>query len=137
MQNNIKTVILAEINAVHDKLEYVFKNEIYLNKEELSRKYPTNTNYFKLLEANATKLEQIENKDLLNLIIEFYVSSKFFFDCISVNNELIDEHNQLTTQSDIDDSNRYLKEFKEKYLKAAYNQLSYIYDKITRLEEQA
>ena len=79
--NNIKTIILAEINAVHDKLEYVFKNEIYLNKEELSRKYPTNTNYFTLLEANATKLEQIENKDLLNLIIEFYVSTKFFFDC--------------------------------------------------------
>lgn len=134
MSTNLTKLILSEIYSFDNVLKKVFEYKILNESGCLERQYPVNTNYFTILETNACKLEQIENQKLMELIIHFYVSAKYFFDCIRANNELIEEYNNLNTQSEIKEADSYLLEFKNTYLKPAFLELSYTLDNIKKIE---
>ena len=112
MEEPITKVILAELATVRNIFRKVYDKKIMDNTTDLKYIFPTGTNYFTILEANADKIGDIGDKKFLNNIIEAYVLSKYFIDCIRANN---------------------LNEINRKQLKDAYLSMSYSFDKMKNL----
>lgn len=82
--------IITELRALRQIFEGEFIPKIINDDECLWFAYPIGTDYFTVFNANTSKIGKINNDELRECIINLYMTTKFFLDSLTTNNEAIE-----------------------------------------------
>lgn len=82
--------IKAEIKCLSVMCNERFDFEIFNGEPYLGLSYPLDTDYFTVFNNNSSKIGKIFNRDERELIIEIYITAKYFVDCLKTNNSCLE-----------------------------------------------